>query len=332
MDPLSLEIALLKSFLSIPPDQLLSEGQLSSVLSVPGSSIKAIIDGLTRDGFLIEFIEEKGYRLVDYPKHLSYKCLKAYLVNKYQDNRTLRLLDVIDSTNNEVSQLFSQDMPLPITVIAKRQTAGRGRRGRVWESNDEENIYISFGFQPMRMASEMHLFGLWVAIQMCLFINDLVGGGVQVKWPNDIIYKGKKLSGILIETVIERSMVKQLILGIGFNVNSEISRLVSTALSVSEILGFQCNLNTVCCRLMQVIFDAYNSFFDNNYKKSFSDLWMQYDFLLNKSVIVEKAGKQIEGVCMGIDLLGRLRLKPDCDNEILIEAGEVSIKGAYNAS
>lgn len=134
-------------------------------------------------------------------------------------------LDSIDSTNEYAKQNYLSFQPHQITCItAEEQTSGRGRRQRTWVSPKGVNIYATFYFQIPSHTPQLTTLAQVMAFS---FATVLLNEGLtpKVKWPNDILLNGKKISGVLCETIFEKHEVS-IFLGIGINVNMEIERLL----------------------------------------------------------------------------------------------------------
>lgn len=131
-----------------------------------------------------------------------------------------RYFPVVNSTNDKIKELiFENQIPLPLAVRAGFQTHGRGQAENRWISAEGLNLLFSYGFQPIGLEA-MHNFRVLVVISVALTnLLSRLGLEAKVKWPNDILVKGKKISGILIENTIAGKWVRLVIAGIGLNVN-----------------------------------------------------------------------------------------------------------------
>ena len=158
-------------------------------------------------------------------------------------------LSSVDSTNNYLIDL-SQNISLleGTVVIAKEQTAGKGQRNNSWSSEAGKSLCISILLKPKLDVSQQFLFNKFIALSLCQALNNY-SLTTKIKWPNDILIDSKKVAGILVENSIRGSKIEKSIVGIGVNINNNISQLPSatymaeclkTAPSVSELLELIC--------------------------------------------------------------------------------------------
>jgi len=152
------------------------------------------------------------------------------------------------STSSHTSERLKSGTPAPFAVVAREQTGGRGRRGRSW-SSPLGGIYLSIAMPPPEM--EIELIGnlsLWVGIEIGRWLQQHFGFKAALKWPNDVMFDGRKLGGILIESGIEGQKQGPIIIGIGLNClmipNNQLSPLEVHPIALSEICALELPLNT----------------------------------------------------------------------------------------
>ena len=158
-------------------------------------------------------------------------------------------LSSVDSTNNYLIDL-SQNISLVegTVVVAKEQTAGKGQRNNRWSSEAGKSLCISILLKPKLDVSQQFLFNKFIALSLCQALNNY-SLKTKIKWPNDILIDSKKVAGILVENSIRGSKIEKSVVGIGVNINNNISQLPSatsladclnTIPSVSELLELIC--------------------------------------------------------------------------------------------
>jgi BirA family biotin operon repressor/biotin-[acetyl-CoA-carboxylase] ligase len=130
----------------------------------------------------------------------------------------IRTVPVVESTNDEVRRLAADGAPDGSVVLADRQTAGRGRRGRNWHSDSGLGLYLSVLFRLEYDSQPVTRWTLTAAVAACEACRDLTGEAVEIKWPNDLVYEGRKLGGILAELRTRGSGEAELVIGTGINV------------------------------------------------------------------------------------------------------------------
>ena len=131
----------------------------------------------------------------------------------------LSVLDEVDSTNDEAARQLAEGKAAPFAVFARRQTRGRGRFGRVWHSEFTGNLYASFAFRPEVPPERMQTFTLWMGLNICELIANFARLRPGLKWPNDIVFDGRKAGGMLTEARVDADRIRDLIFGLGLNVN-----------------------------------------------------------------------------------------------------------------
>lgn len=227
-------------------------------------------------------------------------------------------LSRVDSTNLYAHELISKTNPIEGTVIrTDEQNAGRGQFGSVWKSSIGENITLSIIFCPkFLLAKQQFYLNAAIALGVYDFINKIIGpdAEVSIKWPNDIYIGSKKVAGILIENILKGIYLDKTIVGIGINVNQTIfDPQLPNPISLSLFAEKKFDLN-------KIIFQLYESL-EHHYlrlqKGSYIDLHTEYIsrlFRLGvKSTFRLSSANHIEGVIIGTDEQGRLKIKVEND-------------------
>ena len=147
--------------------------------------------------------------------------------------------DVVDSTNLVVKQMAAQGAPHGLLVIAGQQTAGRGRRGRAWETAQDENIMMTLLLRPNLAGEAIVQLSLVCAIAVARGIQAATGLDARIKWPNDVIVRGKKVCGMLLEMTAKEGAVDSVVAGIGINVHQRqfAPEIANTASSLDLLAG-----------------------------------------------------------------------------------------------
>lgn len=146
----------------------------------------------------------------------------------------IEYLDEVDSTNTYIRRYLEEGED--VIVCARRQTGGRGTKGRSFCS-EEGGVYLSaLTFYPDLPVSRAFRIMTHSAVAVCRTAKAF-GADAQIKWPNDVFAAGRKLSGTLIENILSGDKVRCSVVGIGFNVNNDVSALGGIAVSLSELVG-----------------------------------------------------------------------------------------------
>ena len=235
------------------------------------------------------------------------------------------VFDSIDSTNAEALRAIERGQAAPFLVLAERQTAGRGRRGRKWASPFAENIYYSLVLRIDGGMRQLEGLSLVVGLAVMQALRELGISGVGLKWPNDVLVGQKKIAGILLELVGDPADVCHVVLGVGINVNMQITDEVDqqwTSMRLESGKVFDRNhlvgelgamLQAYLCRHQVDGFSAIQAEWEQNH------LWQ------GRAVSLIAGVNHIEGEVLGIDSQGALRLKVG-GVEKVFSGGELSLR------
>jgi BirA family biotin operon repressor/biotin-[acetyl-CoA-carboxylase] ligase len=288
------------------------------------------LEKLRAQGFGLEATRARGYRMVSQPAGLNATLIEAHLRRGKAAGLPFRLIDEIDSTNDEAARLLAADQTAPFAVFARSQTRGRGRFGRTWHSAANGNLYCSFGFRPRVAPARMQTFTLWMGLNVCELVKNFCHSTPGLKWPNDLLFGGRKAGGMLTEARIDADQIRDLVFGLGLNVNSGVeawpSSLADRAISLAEHTGAQLDLNRFAAALIGRVRLAYDHFLDGSFTDTFADLWHRYDALRGRTVAVLKGSERTSGVALGIDDEGSLILRTARGRTERFRAGEVTIE------
>lgn len=203
----------------------LSGEALSSRLGVSRAQVWKHVSALRKRGYEIDGERGDGYRLRGVPDRLYPEELAQGLETRWL-GRTIHHLEETDSTNRVAEGLGREGAPQGTAVIAERQTAGRGRLGRSFYSPAHQNLYTSILLRPTGSIAEAPTLILGAAIAVAEAVGEAVGdeSAVEIKWPNDVLLRRRKTSGILMETAAEGTRIAYAVLGIGVNLNVDRER------------------------------------------------------------------------------------------------------------
>ncbi len=253
---------------------------------------------------------------------LNKKIINSYL--NLKDFRKVKILifEEIDSTNRYLSDLEIDANTLSI-CSAEKQTRGKGRGNKKWESPTGQNIYLSLSFQ-FEKSSNLNGFSLMVGLAIRDTLAELYDIDLKIKWPNDIFFKNKKLCGILIETKYENNLVK-IIIGIGINVFMQTNEHIDQDwISLKLIDGEKkFDRNLIIGKLTSKVLDyfrAYKIYGFAHFQKKFN----LHNYLKNKTVTSENF-KEKNCKVIEVDAEGRLKVQIDKETK-LISSGELSFK------
>ena len=302
----------------------LSGESISQQLNITQADIGRQVKSLKEEGFDIEYQTKNGYRLLKTPLSLNEWVLKQTLSTDSL-GRAIEFADELSSTNDRAKELARQGAVHGQIVLAKRQKLGRGRLQRQWESPNG-GLWMSVVLRPNLSLADASKITLAASVAISDSLKELFQVHIGIKWPNDLVYNGQKIAGILGEVVGEWNAVHTLILGIGINVNFPRERLNDsfTATTLYEILGQEVDLNILATRILKHLEQELMSL----EKKEFEELrmkWSERAVGLGEGVRIVRGEQVIEGVFKGISIDGALLLETG-DGEISFSAGEVQLR------
>jgi BirA family biotin operon repressor/biotin-[acetyl-CoA-carboxylase] ligase len=322
------ETLILRELLDAEPGWV-SGGAIASKLGVSRVSVWHQMEKLRAQGFEFEAQPSRGYRLTAKPSGLHAGLVEAQL-GVHRKDFSFSVLPETDSTNDECARRLAAGETTPFAVFALRQTRGRGRFGRSWHSEANGNLYASFAFRPRIDPERMQTFTLWMGVTICELVSKFVPVTPGIKWPNDIVFNGRKAGGILTEARVDADQIRDLVFGLGLNVNSPAggwpADLARTAVSLSELAGAPIDLNRLTAALVGRVLLAYERFSEGDHKESFADLWNRYDTLRGRTITMNGAGQRKKGKVLGIDNTGSLMLRDERGRTIGFRAGEATIE------
>lgn len=235
------------------------------------------------------------------------------------------VFDSIDSTNAEALRAIERGQAAPFLVLAERQTAGRGRRGRKWVSPFAENIYYSLVLRIEGGMRQLEGLSLVVGLAVMQALRGLGVSSAGLKWPNDVLVGQKKIAGILLELVGDPADVCHVVLGVGINVNMQITDEVDQQWTSMRLeSGKVFDRNHLVAEL-DMMLQAYLSRHQVDGFSAIQAEWEQNHLWQGRPVSLIAGVNQIDGEVLGIDNQGALRLKVD-GVEKVFSGGELSLR------
>ena len=235
----------------------------------------------------------------------------------------VRRLEEVTSTNDEAKRLAAEGAREGTVVIAERQTAGRGRRGRVWAS-PKGNLFLSVILRPRIEPAAAPPLAPAMGLAVALAIEDVAPLAAELKWPNDVLVNGRKVAGVLTESVVSGMQLSAVIVGIGVNVGAELPpELAEIATTLSREAVRNVRKEEVEAALLARIGDVYERFLEGGFG-ALQQEWADRDSLFGKPVSIDVGGgRRVSGSAAGVDADGAL-LVETAAGTIEVTTGEVS--------
>jgi len=267
----------------------------------------------------------RNQRVEEFAAPLDIDEVERGLVTKRLGKR-VHYFGEIDSTNVYAHQLAEEGAAEGEIVIAEGQTLGKGRMGRKWVSPPYLNLYLSVIIRPELPPVHAPQINLMSAVALAETVQSFMAFPPDIKWPNDITVRGKKLAGILTESSCEGDRIRFMVLGIGVNLNFPRELMPKTiqdsATSIMMVTRRPVDRTAFTCRLIQNLDRCYGDLEDRGFSLM-ARRWESFFRLRGKRVRVEMMDEKILGKVLGIDSDGALHLEDDQGAIRKIVAGDV---------
>lgn len=304
--------------------------ELGASLGLSRAAVWKHIQALQQDGIGIESVHGKGYRLQAAVELLDGARILACLPEALRARLRLEIFDDIASTNEYLMRHRNRDNPrLPQVCLAERQSAGRGRRGRSWQSPYATSLACSLLWRFETGAQA--LAGLSLAVGVCVaeLLRRLGAPEVCLKWPNDLVWRRYKLGGILIEIAGDAAGPCDAVIGIGLNTHNrgqpEMRQVDQPWLDLASIVpACRISRNELAAGLIESLCRRLPEFEARGFG-AFADAYAACDALYRAAVTVASGNERLQGVADGVDNDGSLRLQTAGGLEF-VRSGEVSVR------
>lgn len=236
------------------------------------------------------------------------------------------LHDQIDSTNTRAAQLARDGAAEGTLVLARQQTAGRGRQGRSWSSPPDAGIALSVILRPQIPLQRLPLITLATGAACASAIEQTCGIKLGLKWVNDLTYGGKKVGGILAEMPGQA-----LVIGLGINIRLDLESLPEDLKAKVEwlenITATPVSPNLIVIALARKLEDEYNAL-KNGQDLEIIERWKSYSITIGKEIIAQTALKEIRGRAVDLTASGALIVESADGTRTDLTAGEITIRMA----
>lgn len=322
----------------MPLIQLLADGgvhsgeDLGAAMGISRAAVWKQLKKLESIGLQVESVKGVGHRLVKAIDLLDHHALQGAL----SGIAGVSIFNSIDSTNAHVGQVLRAGLDASATFLcaAEMQTAGRGRRGRAWVSPFAGNLYFSYGFTTARGVACYEGLSLAVGVEIVGVLTRLLGDvGFSLKWPNDILFDGRKLGGILIEVDGDFAGACNLVVGVGINhhmpaddgavIDQPWVDLQQIARSAGQVLPSRTVLLVEFAKALAKLAEVYPEAGFKSYRQA----WQNLDCHRDQPVSVHTGVTTTQGIALGVDDQGALRLLADGEEQIF-SGGEVSLRSS----
>jgi BirA family biotin operon repressor/biotin-[acetyl-CoA-carboxylase] ligase len=306
-----------------------SGAELSQKLGISRAAIWARIEVLRELGYEIEASPHRGYRLANDPDLLHADDLVARLGKTKVIGRDIRVFQETTSTNDVVEKLARDGVKEGVVVFAESQTKGRGRLGRKWISPAGKGLWFSILLRPDLRPQEATQLTVAAATALWRAIHTETGLSAEIKWPNDILFRGKKVAGILTEMSAELDRVKYLILGVGVDVNQAASEFPPDVRKIATSLRAELGHPILRAELATAILRE----LDHDYARiggghfaQLADEWEARCTTIGQPVTISIGERKIRGRAESLDDDGALLMRTEHGHLERIIGGDVTLE------
>lgn len=292
-------------------ESYLSGQQLAELIGCSRTAVWKHVEELRKEGFELEAVRRKGYRILKTPERITADEIRLGLKTEYI-GRNIHYEESVESTQKIAHRLAHEDVPEGTTIIAEEQLSGRGRMERKWHSPKYTGIWMSLILRPNIPLIKAPQLTLLTAVAVVQAIEEITGLIPEIKWPNDILMNGKKVTGILTELQAEADRIHSVIIGIGINVNQKKDDFPEELQETASSLLIEKGEPISRAELIKSIFIHIEKWYGLYLEKGFSSLkllWESYAVSIGKHLKARTLTEVIEGKALGITEDGVLLLE-----------------------
>lgn len=313
------------------PGEWLTGTELSRLWGVSRAAVWKQVRALEQRGFRFESAPRKGYRLLEEPDRIRLEELLPLLQTQML-GKAWKLLEQTGSTQNVAQEWVARGAKEGSIVLAEQQNSGRGRMGRGWLSPAGKGLYLSMILRPRVPMVMLPQITLLTAVALCRTMRQVAGIDAGIKWPNDILIGGRKVSGILLESSAEDERLRHVIAGVGIGVNLEERDYPEELRSVATSLRIESGAKLNRLTLLSAFLNEFERLYLGYHADGFAPiraLWEALSVTLNKEVTVYTPdGTAVRGIAVGLDELGALLVRRQDGQVERVLSGEIPMVGA----
>lgn len=299
--------------------------KLAELSGITRAGIWKQINQLREMGYEINSSSRKGYCLSKAPELNPFEILDG--IKTRQFGKAIHFQSEIDSTNRWAKRLAADGAAEGTLVMAESQTQGRGRLGRSWYSSPGKGLCFSLILRPRINSAALAGMTVLTAVSMAQAIDNIAGIKLLIKWPNDLVFEGRKLAGILAEVSGEADLINYLIIGLGLNVNQQLEEFPDELKAIVTSLRIINDLNLSRRWILQEFLKIFEEHYYNLPSKGLSEI-INYAKLnsatLGKVVRINQGyHRTLTGEAVDLDRDGSLWLREASGEMTRVYAGEI---------
>ena len=301
--------------------------QLRQSLSVSRNAVSKQVRVLKSQGYLIESAPRKGYRMQENTELLLPREIREGLETKIFGQQAIEYFSTTSSTNLVAKDLALDGAAEGTLVLAELQTKGKSRKSREWFSSKEEGIYLSMVARPKMPPIEASRLSLMTAVAAAEAIRKVTDLDVKIKWPNDLLVAGKKMTGIITEISTDMESIDYVVIGIGINVNIPQSNFPEDLREIATSLQIETGKRVSRLRILQEFLTRFETYYLLLQESDFEPIlkkWKENTDILGREILVDVMGRKYQGIVKDIDHFGVLILEDADGKKQRVISGDVN--------
>ena len=304
---------------------VISGARIAREIGVSRSAVWRWVQRLRELGVKVKGKAATGYFLEKVPDILTAEVLKQRLKGSLFGKRIYHFFKT-DSTNRIAFELGHSGEPEGAVVLAEEQTAGRGRAGHAWRSERTAGIYVTLLLRPKLAPVQAPLLTMTAGLSVHTAVEAVTGLVVDLKWPNDLMVRGKKAGGILTEMHADPGAIRFVVVGIGLNVNQERfpGELANAATSLRQETGKPQSRMELLVRLLREFESDYNRFVREGVASVVKRFEVLSSYAHGKRVRITNGTESFLGTTAGLGPEGLLQVERDDGRVVTVIAGDVA--------
>ncbi|WP_019241996.1 MULTISPECIES: biotin--[acetyl-CoA-carboxylase] ligase [Bacillus] len=294
-------------------EEFISGQKIAELTGASRTAVWKHIEDLRKEGYELEAVRRKGYRLLTIPEKMSSDSIRLHLQTNTLGQQ-IHHLETVESTQRIANDLANKGAVEGTIVIADEQTLGRGRLARQWYSPKGTGIWMSVILKPNIPIQQAPQLTLMTAVAVTKAIIETTGAQARIKWPNDILISGKKMTGILTEMQAEADGIHSIVIGIGINVNQKSEDFPEELRDIATSLQIETNQihsrEIIICSVLKHLEQLYELYKQAGFSP-IKTLWENYAISVGKRITATTAQNKIIGKALGITNEGVLLVEDD---------------------
>lgn len=292
-------------------ESYLSGQHLAELIGCSRTAVWKHVEELRKEGFELEAVRKKGYRILKTPEKITADEIRLGLKTKFI-GKNIHYEECVESTQKIAHRFAYEDVAEGTVIIAEEQRSGRGRMDRKWHSPKYTGIWMSLILRPNIPLPKAPQLTLLAAVAIVQAIEELTDLTPEIKWPNDILINGKKVTGILTELQAEADRINSIIIGIGMNVNQVAEDFPDELENIATSLRIEQGKKISRAEMIRGIFNNLEKLYLLYLADGFLPiklLWESYAVSIGREITARTLMQTIVGKALGITDEGVLKIE-----------------------